>query len=102
MLPLAVVDSAAVALALLAASGLLYGPSLAATFDVRRRCTPPAFLGQVFTTAASVKSATFALGAAASGALVAAIGAGDTIFLAAAMHLAASAIGALLLEFRLR
>lgn len=102
MLPLAVLDSSAVALALLAISGLLYGPSLAATFDVRRRWTPPAFLGQVFTTAASVKSASFALGAAVSGALVAAIGAADTIALAAAMHLAASAIGAVLISSRAR
>ena len=54
-------------LALLVLSGLLYGPGLAATFDLRRRVTPPEFLGQVSTMAASVKGASFALGAAAVG-----------------------------------
>lgn len=98
MLPVASLESSAAALGLLGVSGLLYGPGLAATFEARRRWTPPEFIGQVFTSAASLKSASFALGAAASGALVAGFGPAETIALAALTHLAASAIGAVLLE----
>jgi Major Facilitator Superfamily len=100
LLPVSFVDSAAAAIVLLALAGALYGPSLAATFDVRRRFTPPEFLGQVFTTAASVKNASFAAGAAFSGALVSGVGAADAILIAAGIHLAASAVGAVLLESR--
>ena len=100
MLPIAPLGALPATLALLVVAGLLYGPGLAATLDLRRRLTPPAFLGQVSTTAASVKMASFAVGAAVSGALVAEIGAADTIIVAAAMHLAASAIGVLLIRAR--
>jgi hypothetical protein len=98
LMPVALLDTAAGSLVFLALAGALYGPSLAATFEVRRRFTPSAFLGQVFTTAASVKNASFAVGAAFSGAAVAGVGAGDAILIAAGLHLAASAVGAVLLE----
>ena len=45
MLPIAALAATPATLALLAVAGLLYGPGLAATFDLRRRLTPPAFLG---------------------------------------------------------
>ena len=102
MLPIAALGSTPATLALLLVSGLLYGPGLAATFDLRRRLTPPEFLGQVSTTGASVKGAGFAVGAAVSGALVAAIGAADTILVAGVMHLGAGAIGVLLIALRRR
>jgi hypothetical protein len=102
LLPVPAFDSPAAPLLLLALAGALYGPSLAATFDVRRRFTPREYLGQVFTTAASVKNGSFAIGAAFSGALVSGIGAGDAILVAAGVHLAASIIGAVLLESRQR
>lgn len=102
LVPVPSFDSPAGPLALLALAGALYGPSLAATFDVRVRFTPRPFLGQVFTTAASVKNGSFAIGAAVSGAVVASVGAGDTILIAAGLHLGASAVGAVLLESRRR
>ena len=100
LLPVPAFDSPAGPLVLLGLAGALYGPSLAATFDVRRRFTPWPFLGQVFTTAASVKNGSFAIGAAFSGALVSGIGAADAILVAAGLHLAASGVGAVLLESR--
>jgi hypothetical protein len=89
-------DSGLGALIALAGAGALYGPSLAATFDVRRRWTPPAYLGQAFTTAASVKTGSLALGMALSGGLVAALGAAETIAVAAGLHVAAGVVGAAL------
>jgi predicted MFS family arabinose efflux permease len=102
LFPVPALESVAPSLLLLALAGALYGPSLAATFDVRRRFTPRPFLGQVFTTAASVKNASFAIGAAFSGALVSGIGADDAILVAAGLHVAASVVGAVLLESRRR
>jgi hypothetical protein len=100
MAPVSLTGSALIAVALLVVAGAVYGPSLAATFDVRRRFTPTAFLGQVFTTAASVKNGSFAAGAAVSGAVVSGMGAAETIALASGLHLAASVVGAVLLEWR--
>jgi hypothetical protein len=100
MLAVPIFDSAAPPLGALALAGALYGPSLAATFDVRRHWTPPAFLGQVFTTAASVKTGSLALGMALSGGLVAAIGSAEAIAVAAALHIVAGAAGAGLLRAR--
>ena len=96
--PVALVAVSVIAVVLLAAAGALYGPSLAATFDVRRRFTPARFLGQVFTTAASVKNGSFAAGAAVSGAVVAGLGATETIALGAGIHLVGALAGAVLLE----
>jgi predicted MFS family arabinose efflux permease len=100
MLAIPTLDSAAAALATLTVAGLFYGPSLAASLDVRRRFTAEPYLGQVFTTAASAKNAGFALGAALSGALVAAIGPSETILVAGAAHLLAAAMGTLAMRGR--
>jgi MFS family permease len=100
MVVVPILDSVWAGLAALAVAGALYGPSLAATFDVRRRWTPPEFLGQVSTTAASVKIGSFALGMTLSGGLVAAIGSAEVIAVAAALHVAAGALGAALLGTR--
>jgi hypothetical protein len=96
--PVALVGVSVVAIVLLVIAGTVYGPSLAATFDVRRRFTPARFLGQVFTTAASVKNGSFASGAAVSGAVVAGLGAPETIALGAGIHLVGAVAGAVLLE----
>jgi hypothetical protein len=96
--PIALVGVSVVAIVLLVIAGTVYGPSLSATFDVRRRFTPARFLGQVFTTAASVKNGSFASGAAVSGAVVAGLGATETIALGAGIHLVGAVAGAVLLE----
>lgn len=85
------------ALALVALAGAAYAPGLAATIAVRQRWTPAPLHGRVFTTAASVKPGSFALGAAAAGPVTASVGAPETLAIAAAMQLIACAIGALLL-----
>src|SRR5438105_325557 len=48
-------SSVPVALALIALAGVVDGPNLAATFGTRQRWTPSDLLGQIFTTAASLK-----------------------------------------------
>src|SRR4051794_5002530 len=62
-----------VALVLIALAGVVDGPNLAATFGARQRWTPPELLGQIFTTAASLKVGAFSLGAALAGPVVVAL-----------------------------
>ena len=85
-----------VALVLIALGGFADGPGLAATFGARQRWTPRELLGQIFTTAASLKVGAFAIGAACAGPAVNAFGARGTLLLAAGMQFTAVAVGLLL------
>ncbi len=89
-------SSLPVALALIALAGLADGPGLAATFGARQRWTPPELLGQVFTTAASMKVGAFAIGAACAGPAVNTLGAPRTLVLAACVQFTAVAVGLVL------
>jgi len=90
-------SSLPVALVLVALGGLALGPGLGAQLSVRQDQTPPELHGQIFMTAAAMKVGAFALGAAAAGPLVTALGAGDTLAVAGGFQLAAFGCGALLL-----
>jgi predicted MFS family arabinose efflux permease len=85
-----------VALGLIALGGFADGPGLAATFGARQRWTPRELMGQIFTTAASLKVGAFAIGAASAGPAVNTFGARGTLLLAAAMQFAAVTAGLLL------
>jgi predicted MFS family arabinose efflux permease len=82
-----------VAMLVIALAGLADGPGLAATFAVRQQWAPPELLGQIFTTAVSLKVGAFALGAAAAGPVVEGVGAEGAILIAAGMQLLAVAAG---------
>ncbi len=82
-----------VALVLIALAGLADGPGLAATFTARQRWTPPELLGQIFTTAASLKVGAFAVGAACAGPAVTTLGPSGTLRLAAGVQFVAVAAG---------
>jgi predicted MFS family arabinose efflux permease len=88
--------SVPVALGLIALGGLVDGPGLSSQFAARQRWTPSRMLGQIFTTAASMKVGAFALGAAAAGPAVVALGAPGTIAVAASLQIAAVIVGLLL------
>jgi homoserine kinase len=62
-----VTDSTAMALVLLALTGMLTGPQGAAQFTVRDRFSPPPVRTQVFTLSTSIKTTFAALGAALAG-----------------------------------
>jgi MFS family permease len=81
------------ALALIALAGVADGPNLSATFATRQRWTPRELHGQVFTTAASVKVGSFAIGAALAGPAVVGLGARGALVLVAAMQFAAAIVG---------
>jgi predicted MFS family arabinose efflux permease len=81
------------ALALIMLTGILDGPGLAATFGARQRWTPPELLGQIFTTAVSMKVGAFSLGAAIAGPAVTTLGARGTIVMGACFQFAAVAAG---------
>jgi MFS family permease len=83
----------AAALALICLAGVADGPNLSATFAVRQRWTPRDLLGQVFTTAASVKVGSFAVGSALAGPAVIGLGAGGALILAASAQFAAATAG---------
>ena len=87
-------SSPAVALVLIAAGGFLYGPGLVATFSVRQEEAPANLQSQVFMTGAGLKTASFAIGAALSGAVVVELGAAETLVVAAVLHLIGGAAGA--------
>jgi hypothetical protein len=72
------------------------GPGLASTFGARQRWTPRELLGQIFTTAASLKVGAFAIGAACAGPAVNNLGARGTLLLAAGVQFAAVTAGFLL------
>ena len=88
--------SVPVALALIALGGLVDGPGLSSQFAARQRWTPSGMLGQIFTTAASMKVGAFALGAAVAGPAVVALGAPGTIALAASLQIVAVVVGLVL------
>ena len=69
MLILAFAENAAIALVAMLIVGLADGPQLAAIFAVRHREAPERFRSQVFTTGASLKITSAALGAALAGQL---------------------------------
>jgi MFS family permease len=57
------------ALGLAVLAGLAEGPTLAATLTVRQQSVPPNRYAQISATAASIKTGSYALGAAATGLL---------------------------------
>jgi MFS family permease len=81
------------ALVLIALAGVMDGPNLSATFGARQRWTPPELLGQIFTTAASLKVGAFSLGAALAGPVVVAFDARGALLLAAATQFLAAGAG---------
>lgn len=87
-----------VALVLIALSGFMDGPNLSATFAARQRWTPRALHGQIFTTAASVKVGSFAIGAALAGPAVVELGASGALLLTAGFQFAAAGLGLLALR----
>jgi MFS family permease len=82
-----------VALVLIALAGVADGPNLSATFAARQRWTPRELHGQIFTTAASVKVGSFAVGSALAGPAVVGLGADGALVLAGCVQLAAAAAG---------
>ena len=96
MLSWPLASSVPAALALIALGGLVDGPGLSAQFAARQRWTPSEMLGQIFTTAASMKVGAFAIGAAVAGPAVVALGAPGTIVLAGSLQIAAVGLGLLL------
>ena len=81
------------ALLLIALAGVVDGPNLSATFAARQQWTPPQLLGQIFTTAASLKVGAFALGAALAGPVVVAFEARGALLVAAGLQFVAVAAG---------
>jgi MFS family permease len=100
MLPWSLAESLPVVLVLVAVAALADGPGLAATFAVRQEWAPRDLQGQIFTTAAGVKIGAFAMGAALSGPLVAGLGSGGTMLLAAAAPLTGAVASAVTLRGR--
>lgn len=86
-------SSFAVLLMLAAATGLLEGPMLPAMFAARQVYSPLALQGRVSTTAASLRVGAAAVGQAAAGLLVPAIGTNAALRLIAAGLVGASALG---------
>lgn len=82
-----------VLLVLAVATGLLEGPMLPAMFAARQQYSPTALQGRVSTTAASLRVGAAALGQAAAGLLVPAVGTRTALLVVAAGLLAASAVG---------
>jgi len=82
-----------VALVLIALSGVADGPNLSATFAARQRWTPRALHGQIFTTAASIKVGSFAIGSALAGPAVVELGASGALLLTAGFQFAAAGLG---------
>jgi MFS family permease len=83
----------AVLLLLAGLSGLLEGPTLPAMFSARQRYSPESLQGRVSTTAASLRVGAAALGQAAGGLLVPAIGTHKALLVVAIGLLGASALG---------
>jgi MFS family permease len=81
------------ALVLIALAGIVDGPNLSATFGARQQWTPPELLGQIFTTAASLKVGAFSLGAALAGPVVVTFEARGALLVAAGMQFVAAAAG---------
>jgi MFS family permease len=77
------------ALALIAFTGALEGPSLVALIGVRQSLAPPHLRGQIFTTVSSLNLAAIAIGSALAGPLHAALGTTATLLSFALLMLAA-------------
>ncbi|GAA4238876.1 hypothetical protein GCM10022254_56650 [Actinomadura meridiana] len=95
---LAVTPTTAWATAAFVVAGVCEGPVFAATLMLRQREAPPDRLGQVNTTAGSLKIGASALGAALTAASADAIGATGLILAIAAFQLTGAAAGLLLLR----
>ena len=93
----AVAPSLAWATVAFVAAGISEGPVFAATLMLRQRESPPERLGQVNTTAGSLKIGASAVGAALAAACAAAIGPVGLILAIAAFQFAGAAAGLLLL-----
>jgi len=91
-------DTLPVFLALIALAAMVDGPALAAQFAVRQQHVPPSLYGQVFTTAVGLKVGSLALGAAASGALVTALGSAEVLVVAAGMQFLGAVVGVALVR----
>ena len=91
MLILAFAENVATALVAMLLVGLADGPQLAAIFAVRHREAPERSRSQVFTTGASIKITSAALGAGLAG-LLSGVSLGLTIVVACFVHLSAAAV----------
>ncbi|TDE39157.1 MFS transporter [Actinomadura sp. 6K520] len=95
---LAVAPSLAWATAAFVVAGVSEGPVFAATLMLRQRESPPERLGQVNTTAGSLKIGASAVGAALTAASAAAIGPVGLVLAIAAFQFAGAAVGLVLLR----
>ncbi|MFD0901209.1 MFS transporter [Actinomadura sediminis] len=86
------------AMAAFVLAGLCEGPVFAATLMLRQREAPPDRLGQVNTTAGSLKIGASALGAALTAVLAGTLGADGLLLAIAACQLAGAALGVVLLN----
>jgi len=85
--------SLTVAVVAAAVAGFFDGPLLAATLDLRQRVSPPHLRTQVFTTAASLKIAAFAIGSALAGTAADGVGARGMLVVAGAGQAVATVTG---------
>ncbi|MFF8017846.1 MFS transporter [Streptomyces sp. NPDC007929] len=83
MLPIGLGVPSFVALASFAAAGMLWPPYASLSTALFQRSAPPALLPQVLATSSSVRVLSVPLGTALGGPLVAALGGGDALLLAA-------------------
>ncbi|MEU8798291.1 MFS transporter [Spirillospora sp. NPDC048819] len=95
---LAVAPSLPWAMAACVAAGISEGPVFAATLMLRQREAPPERLGQVNTTAGSLKIGASAVGAALTAASAAAIGPVGLVLAIAGFQFAGAAVGVVLLR----
>ncbi|WUH99474.1 MFS transporter [Spirillospora sp. NBC_00431] len=95
---LAVAPSLAWATAAFVVAGVSEGPVFAATLMLRQREAPPGHLGQVNTTAGSLKIGASAVGAGLTAASAAAIGPVGLVLAIAGFQFAGAAVGLLLLR----
>lgn len=95
---LAVTPSLPWAMAACVAAGICEGPVFAATLMLRQREAPPERLGQVNTTAGSLKIGASAVGAALTAASASAIGPVGLVLAIAGFQFAGAAAGLLLLR----
>jgi MFS family permease len=102
MLTWPLADSLPLLLVLIAAAGMADGPALAAQFALRQQLVPPSLYGQVFTTAASIKVGSFAMGAGLAGPVATGLGSAEAMLLAAVMQLLAAAAGLALMRMPAR
>ncbi|MFI6833370.1 MFS transporter [Kribbella sp. NPDC050241] len=93
MLTWPLAGSFGVLLLLAAVAGLLQGPTMPAMFAARQQYSPQSLQGRVSTTAASLRVGTAALGQAAGGLLVPAIGTHKALLVVAIGLVAAAVLG---------